>query len=213
MTPRHSVSRRPRPTRRVRLTLHDLEARITPADFTVDNGDVPGLIAAINTANTNNEADRILLAPGGTYTFFTASPADANTALPPITLDTGNPNNSLTILGNGSTFQRSTAAGTPQFRFLSASGSASGALNLTIQNLTFTNGNVAGSGGAIAAADVVVTLNGCVFTNDQASANGGALFATTTAGAPDRSMTITNCQFTGGTAGAVFLGGSISAVV
>jgi hypothetical protein len=195
------------------LALYRLEERITPTDFTIANGDVPTLVAAIKTATVNNQPDRIILATNGTYTFTAPSIADPFTTLPALVLDGGDPNNSLTILGNGSTFQRSTASGTPQFRFLSAYGSASAALNLSITNLTFTNGNAGGAGGAITATDVALTLNGCVFTSDQANSNGGALFATTAAAAPDRAITITNCQFLGGNAGAVFLGGSTNAVV
>lgn len=40
------------------------------AIFTVPDGDVAGLIAALNTANGNGEADTINLAASGTYTLM-----------------------------------------------------------------------------------------------------------------------------------------------
>lgn len=40
------------------------------ATFNIPDGDVAGLIVAINTANANGEADTINLASGGTYTLI-----------------------------------------------------------------------------------------------------------------------------------------------
>jgi hypothetical protein len=77
------------------------------ATFNVANGDVAGLIAAINAANTSPAPNTINLASGGTYT-LTAVDNGVN-GLPAIT-------NPMTINGNGATIQRSSAAGTPNFR-------------------------------------------------------------------------------------------------
>ncbi|HLK97807.1 MAG TPA: right-handed parallel beta-helix repeat-containing protein, partial [Hymenobacter sp.] len=44
---------------------------LSAAVFTIANGDVAALIAAINTANTNRQADVINLAANGTYVFST----------------------------------------------------------------------------------------------------------------------------------------------
>src|SRR5437867_260832 len=83
---------RPRPAtarRRPRLALEPLEDRTTPAVFNVANGDVGGLIAAINASNTNNQSDTINLAAGGVYVFSTAADATAGgNALPSVLTDT-----------------------------------------------------------------------------------------------------------------------------
>src|SRR5437763_2891715 len=78
------------------------------ATYNVANGDVAGLIAAINAANSSPAPNTINLANGGTY-ILTAINNRVN-GLPVIT-------NSMTINGNGATIQRSGAAGTPEFRF------------------------------------------------------------------------------------------------
>src|SRR2546423_737195 len=78
------------------------------ATYNVANGDVAGLIAAINAANSSPAPNTINLANGGTY-ILTAINNGVN-GLPVIT-------NSMTINGNGATIQRSGAAGTPEFRF------------------------------------------------------------------------------------------------
>jgi uncharacterized delta-60 repeat protein len=67
----------------------------------------------------------------------------------------------------------------------------SGATRLTLQHLTLANGNVNGSGGALAdnsSAEIAIT--GCTFSNNAASDNGGAL-------ALHGTITITDSLFTG----------------
>ena len=84
------------------------------ATFNIADGDVAGLIAAINTANANPDADTINLASGGTYTLTQVGGLDGwngPSGLPII-------NGQLTINGNGATIQRSSAAGTPDFRII-----------------------------------------------------------------------------------------------
>ena len=70
------------------------------ATYNVGNGDVAGLIAAMNAANSSPAPNTINLASGGTYT-LTAVDNGVN-GLPAIT-------NSMTINGNGATIQRSSA--------------------------------------------------------------------------------------------------------
>ena len=82
--------------------------------FNIANGDVAGLIAAINAANTNPGADTINLAPGGTYTLTQVGGPDSwngPSGLPVI-------NSPIIINGNGAIIQRSSAAGTPDFRII-----------------------------------------------------------------------------------------------
>src|SRR6185503_10950002 len=68
------------------------------ATYNVANGDVAGLIAAINSANSSAAPNVINLANGGTYTLTTVD--NGSNGLPVI-------NNSMTINGNGATIQRS----------------------------------------------------------------------------------------------------------
>ncbi len=56
------------------------------ATFNIANGDVAGLITAINTANTNNQNDDINLAANGTYTLTNVNNMnDGPNGLPTIT--------------------------------------------------------------------------------------------------------------------------------
>jgi hypothetical protein len=95
----------------------------TSTVFNIPDGDVAGLIAAIQTANANCDASAttINLAPGGTYTLTTVAenPPEFNgpqaVGLPVIRA-------SVTINGNGATIQRSPAPGTPDFLLLAVSG-------------------------------------------------------------------------------------------
>ena len=100
----------------IALALTSLSSR--GATFTVANGDVTGLIAAINAANTNGQNDTITLAENGTYTLTTLDNYDlygGKNGLPAITGDNGH---TLTINGRNSILWRSIAAGTPEFRIL-----------------------------------------------------------------------------------------------
>src|SRR5262245_22607390 len=84
--------------------------------FNVPDGDVAGLIKAINEANANPGADTISLAANGTYTLTAMDNAwYGPNGLPPIASD-------ITIEGNGATIQRDTGAGTPKFRLFYISG-------------------------------------------------------------------------------------------
>src|SRR5207249_11052246 len=104
-----------------RLHILELEGRLAPAVFNIPNGDVAAFVAAINTCNTNNEADTINLAANGTYTFTAPSDIDnvyGNSALPRILLDNGNAANSVTLQGHGASVQSTSDAAAPKFRFL-----------------------------------------------------------------------------------------------
>ena len=59
--PRHSPPIR----RRAELSLETLEDRTVLSTFTIANGDLAGLIAAIHAADTNNHNNTITLAAGG----------------------------------------------------------------------------------------------------------------------------------------------------
>src|SRR6476620_7878385 len=92
--PASPPSRRRQPqTPRFTPRVERLELRDVPAVFNIANGNVVGLIAAITTANTNNQADTINLATGGVYTLTAVNNVtigNGTNGLPVITSDNGN---------------------------------------------------------------------------------------------------------------------------
>src|SRR5437870_5214215 len=110
------------------------------ATFTIANGDVAGLISAINTANGNNQDDTINLASNGDYVLSAAN--NGENGLPVIGIDNGH---NLTINGNGATIRRSTAAGTPEFRIFEMA--IYPGKSVTISNLTISNAYLSSHGG------------------------------------------------------------------
>jgi len=124
------------------------------------------LLTAINAANQVGGANLITLAPNKTFTLSVVNnTTDGPSGLPVIAA-----NNQLTIHGNGATIARSTAAGTPAFRFFNV---ASGAV-LSLENLTLANGLVVGEtgqdtyGGAIlASADSTLNVKCSIVVSNQ----------------------------------------------
>src|SRR5437899_9181705 len=86
------------------------------ATFNIANGDVAGLISAINTANSNNQDDTINLASNSDYVL--TAPDNGSNGLPVIGIDNAH---NLTINGNGATIRRSSASGTAEFRIFQMS--------------------------------------------------------------------------------------------
>lgn len=146
------------------------------ATFTIPCGDISALITAINTANTNNQPDTIALAAGCTYTLNAVhNTFGGSNGLPVIDIDSSNPANSLTINGNGATIER--AAGSLPFRFLYINGTFANRVEVTINDLTFRNGDADGDeGGAVLARDSNLTINRAVFENNRAGSDGGAMY-------------------------------------
>jgi CSLREA domain-containing protein len=151
------------------------------AVFTIPNGDVAALISAINTSSSNAQNDTINLASNGTYTFTAADqsatsdgPADGITALPEIGRDGVAPNPFHTLILNGNNATLIRATGAPAFRLLKVFNTGAGA-SVTINNLTFANGDVPGSadGGGILIAGTV-TLNNC-YVRDSVGGKGGGI--------------------------------------
>src|ERR1041385_8419406 len=173
--------------------------RVYGTNFNIANGDVPGLIAAINAANSNNADDTINLAAGGTYTLLVVdNSTNGDNGLPAIGADNGH---KLTIKGNGATIQRSTAGGTPDFRiFYIASGA-----RVTISVLTVTNGNVTGgsfpadSGGGIFNDHASLTMSNCKVSGNSADGNGGGIYNNGASGSA--TLTLTNSTLSGNSAG------------
>ena len=119
-----------------RFAIERLEGRALFASYSAT--DVPQLIAAINTANASTQSDTITL-PAGTNFSLTAvdNTTDSATGLPIIVAGAGG----LTIVGNGSTIERSAAAGTPWFRLFDVAAGA----GLELKNLTLQGGAVVGA--------------------------------------------------------------------
>jgi hypothetical protein len=157
-------------------------------------GDAAALIAAINTANSNGEGDVITLTAN---IILTAADNGIN-GLPVISTDGGN---SLTIEGAGYTISRDATA--PNFRIFQVVNGA----NLTLNNLTLSNGTVPGNkGGALSNNGGTVTINHSVLRNNSAD-TGGAIM--NSAG----SLIITNSTLSGNSAiygGAIENAGSLT---
>jgi predicted outer membrane repeat protein len=127
--------------------------------------------AKITDANDDGVPVTICI-PEGTYTFTTGSFAsNGNNAMPVIT-------GQITLLGldNGAIIQRSTAGGTPNFRFLMVAFDKS----LTLNNLTFQNGatsgtSLAGYGGAVHNIGTLTIID-TTFTDNYANVEGGAIY-------------------------------------
>jgi uncharacterized repeat protein (TIGR01451 family) len=145
--------------------------------FTVANGDVARLTAAIDAANREDcfpGADTITLAANGTYILDAVNNTTSGpNGLPVIT-------SSITINANGSSIARNIVSGTaalesaaaPPFRlFYVASGGS-----LTLNNLRSGGGEIAGNGGNILN-DGTLTLNNSSITFGSAN-NGAAIYNT-----------------------------------
>jgi predicted outer membrane repeat protein len=139
------------------------------------------LITKINVANLDPDTDTIDLEPGCTYEFDKFDNSSVQVwynALPIVTTP-------IVIHGNGATLQRSTAAGTPGFRFFTVESGGS----LSLDDMTITNGGYAeftgidefpphpryAAGGAINNSGTLTIANS-IFSNNQSESGGGAIY-------------------------------------
>ncbi len=125
-----------------------LSSGVQGAVFNIPNGDVAALIAAINTANTNREADVINLAPNGLYiltSIYYTSPNPGTTGwegargLPKILDDVNDTD--IIFNGNGATIRRSLMA--PEFGIIAVGG------QVIFNNIVFRNGKNNSQGAAV----------------------------------------------------------------
>ncbi|MBI4905363.1 MAG: hypothetical protein HY820_17140 [Acidobacteria bacterium] len=170
---------------------------VCPTTVGVADGDVSGLIAAINAANANPGPDTINLAPGGTYTLTQINGPDSYNGPSGLPIITGK----LVINGNGAVIQRSSDPITPDFRIMfclscdmvldgvtvrGGKGADGGGLvmkavsnnpidfsKVLIKNSTFTENEASGSGGAIMNYDRLTVVNSTISRNRSSSAYGG----------------------------------------
>jgi hypothetical protein len=195
--PRTGQWARPQAGRRhaARLGVELLEDRLTPSNFTAAT--VGQLIADISVANQAGGSNIIVLVGGKSFTLTAADNAtDGPTGLPVIAA-----NDNLTIIGNGDTIARSTAAGTPAFRVFDVTSGAT----LTLEDLTIAHG-LSGQGGGILNAGSL-TLSHDVLANNEAlgdSSTTGAGGAIENVGV---SLSVTQTTFRNNlAAGAAFFG-------
>lgn len=175
-------------------------ARAATIIVTTDSGGVGGpdctLRDAITTANTDsptggcpagNGADTIELPVGATITLTEVdndpNPPASATGLPSVT-------SVVTINGNGTTIRRDDPpTGGPSFRIIRVAGDG----DLTVNDLTISDGSV-NSGGGILNSDATLTLNNSAVSGNR-SFFGGGIFNTGT-------LTLTNSTINGNTASA-----------
>ena len=171
--PRRNPAVRPK---KARLFLEQLEGRALLASYSAAS--VSALIADITAANTAGGANTITLTAPTTspYVLTAVNNTDATAAdgLPVIAA-----NDNLTIVGNGDTIERSTAAGTPDFRLLEVAREGS----LTLENLTLQGGFCVGggrkSGGGAIFSQGTLVLNGVTVQGNTITefACGGGIFS------------------------------------
>ena len=135
------------------------------------------LINHLNISNSNLQNDTINLLPNTTYTINAVNNiTDGNNGLPIILADGGR---SLTINGKGSTLDRSSVGGSPDFRLLYV---ATGA-DVTLNDLTISNGKTSGTafgtdaaGGGIFNQGQLI-LNRSTVVGNVATNKGGGVFS------------------------------------
>jgi predicted outer membrane repeat protein len=123
-------------------------------------------------AGNPSGADVVQLPAGGSFTVNkSVNYYYGYSALPLIT-------STITVEGNGATITR---AGKNDMRFFTAVSYGDDVADLTLNNLTLTNGkNLYYNGGAVYAYDATLTIHNCTITGNEAGGNGGAIFATYT---------------------------------
>ncbi|MEP7341593.1 MAG: choice-of-anchor Q domain-containing protein [Acidobacteriota bacterium] len=157
---------------------------------TIVNDDTPSLIVQnINDSGTNSLRQVIADAPAGSTVMFSPTVFNVTRTIT-LTSDQLLINKNLTINGPGANLL--TISGNNNNRVLRVQGSG---LNVTINDLTISNGRATSSIGGGILSNSSLTLNRCVIANNLATASGGGVHLQ--AGATG---TFTACTFSGNTA-------------
>jgi hypothetical protein len=150
----------------LRPTLERLEDLTLLTSYTAAT--VSDLIADISASNQQGGTNTIALVAGNAFLLTAVdNTTDGATGLPVIAV-----HDNLTIVGNGDTIGRSTAAGTPAFRLLDVAAGAS----LTLQDLTLQGGLATGAG--------IAAEGGAVFSQGTLDLNGVTVQDNEALGAP-----------------------------
>lgn len=168
--------------------------------------DVNGLITQIEAANNDpSTAAVISLSPDATYLLDQPYGA-SETGLPLVS-------SQIEIVGNGATIERSDVSGTPSFRIFEVSANG----DLTLDDVTVSNGVGLGRGGAIKSSGSLTILNSIVSDNHVEDAGighsqGGGIY--TASGSDlliedseiaDNRAIVTTTSITGGEGGGVYV--------
>jgi predicted outer membrane repeat protein len=192
----HGLQIRPT-THRFRAKLEALEDRALPSTYYAATAS--DLIADIKAANLQGGANTIALtAPTTSPYVLTAvdNTTDGATGTPVIAKQ-----DTLTIVGNGDTIERSTATGTPAFRLFDVAYGNS----LTLENVTLQGGLAQGSGAAADGGAIyntgTLTVSQCNIVGDSA-ATGGGIYNTSAVGSSSHviNLTVSGCTITNNTA-------------
>ena len=154
------------------LPAEALEVRSLLSSYTAAS--VSALVADINAANANGGTNTVTLAANTTFDLTAVNNATNGANGLPV-ISGAKVADNLTIIGNGATIDRSTAAGTPAFRLFDvASGNS-----LTLENVTLQGGLAQGSGTAADGGAVfnqgALTLSGVTVQNNFAIGAGGKI--------------------------------------
>ncbi len=199
--------------------------QVVTCSYTISAGDVSGLVAAINSANSIMGPDTICLTPNSIYTLVTdtGSTGNGKSAFPLISTE-------ITILGNNSTFIQATTAAFRQFEVTSAGTftlkdvTISGAQNTyspifnsgrtTLNNITFTDNwgavkttgsastltitNIAVAAGSRGRAVQIEGGTNSISNSTFSNLNGGAIGKTAGSLSVDSSIFLSNSSPNGG---------------
>src|SRR5712692_5067052 len=133
---------------------------VTVDTVSVACGDVSGLIAAINEANSESGLTTILLAPSCVYV-LTSEYDSAGSGLPNVT-------GTIKLVGRFTTIARGTGE-VPDFRIISITGSG----DLTAQGIRFTNGSAEDGGCFLMLNDATLTVQHGEIDHCEAAFGGG----------------------------------------
>lgn len=138
----------------------------------IDDGDVAGLIDAIDAANSQPETPAAIhLATDGTYILedTISAPFGGPVGLPVIETD-------ITIEANGATIKRSNSPETPQFRIMTVLGLSQGYDgSLALRDAKITGGETDHSGAGIGNAGGRLTVTNTRITGNASGLNGGGI--------------------------------------